>query len=353
MIRSIMILFLLATVICLQPLQVVAQDKEIPIIVDKSDDSMAADSNRTVEVVRDQPAEEKAAEPAPVVKPVARPAKGTARVVRGAAPLQPLIRTFRKYRSDADFDPRLTASGDDADQAGAEKLRKELLRWKQMRIEAKGLKTKKDPGFEKLYTEIRDLEEKIIKDYAPQTDVAVVEAGEPGGAEDVANDGVEEIAAKTETGRLLLEKLKARGNEEATDAVADGDETMAVEKASAGQRLDTLRKEREPRGFKPANIRWTPRRITLNQLQPGESGRTMFTIENKGKTTYQGAIVPIEEWIQVNPPTVFLEPRSSIVIDVIATAPDRKKVRLEGSIEIRSPGESSRRVPIVLRTVRR
>ena len=50
---------------------------------------------------------------------------------------------------------------------------------------------------------------------------------------------------------------------------------------------------------------------------------------------------------------LFTEAKSEIDVDVTIRAPEEKEVRLEGSVEIRTVGESSKRIPIVLRTVRR
>ncbi len=93
--------------------------------------------------------------------------------------------------------------------------------------------------------------------------------------------------------------------------------------------------------------------MLFNRLEPGGSDRSVFTIRNVGRSTFEGAIVAIEEWISVAPPTVIIEPNAEIEIDVQVKAPEKKNVRVEGSIEIRSVGESSRRVPVVLRTVRK
>jgi hypothetical protein len=336
-----------------------SQSKEIPIIVEDSG-SVSAVGSESVQVVKNDEKDGSNGENEH------RSVKKVAKRVRKGAALQKLIKTFLKYNKGVVFDERYYDENSEAySKKESENLRKTLIKWKKMRIRAKGLKRKKDPKFDELYKEIKEFEKRIAKKYGPAGEVeeeVVVEKKEKEGgiSEESKNSEIEsDIVPETETGRILLKKLLARGSEESEEVATDiqevgkRDEDLEREKRSAEKELKKIRREREGRKHRKSNIKWRPGRVCFNRLQPEQRATLSFNIKNRGKYPFEGAIVPIEEWISVNPPTIYLEPRSDIDIDVTVVAPDKKKMRVEGSVEIRGVGEPSRRVPIVVRTVRK
>jgi hypothetical protein len=331
-----------------------AQEKEIPIIIEETDNSSRNDTSspgRTVEIIRNEDKQKQS--------------RKTAKIVRRGSSVEKLVRTFKKYCSHIDVaENYYDSSHENFRPEESARLKSDLTKWKKMRIKAKAMKRNNDPEFEEMYTKIKDFEKQIGVAYGHDslntTKTAVVETiDETLEKKDSASDEIQtEIVAQTETGQRLLENLKKRAQGDVQENISDNAEDMvsedlAKEKQTANKRLKQIRTEREGGKFHPSNIRWSPRRVTYNKIQPDSKAASSFTLRNRGKYPFEGAIVPIESWITVTPPTVYLEPRSEIDIDVIITAPGRKKARIEGSIEIRSVGESSRRIPIVVRTVRR
>ncbi|HOD41923.1 MAG TPA: hypothetical protein PKW98_06450 [Candidatus Wallbacteria bacterium] len=270
----------------------------------------------------------KAAKKAPVKKAAkAKPEK------KGET-LSSLIKTFNSVHKDIEFAQKyVNPKSEEFDKTMAKALANDLLKWKKAKIQIKKLKKDKSPKLEATEEKLKELEESIVAKYTE----SAAPAAEETATEETAS-GDEEAVAKTEKGKEILEKLKQkRASEEGT---------AEAEKPA---------EESKPEAEKPAvkqlsKLRINPSRALYNRIEPGAEATTRISVRNQAKSVYEGTVVPIENWITVNPTVVTIEPGSSIDVEVNITAPSAPKTRLEGSIELRTEGESSKRVPVVVRT---
>lgn len=273
------------------------------------------------------------AKKAEVKKAAAKKTAAKATAKKGET-LSSLIKTFKSVHKDVEFAQKyVNPKSEEFDKTMAKALANDLLKWKKSKIQIKKLKKDKSPKLEASEEKLKELEENILAKYTE----SAAPAEEPASEE---NAGGEEAVAKTERGKEILEKLKQkRSGEEASEAASE--EKHAEEKAPA---------EEKPAVKQPSKLRISPSRALYNRLEPGAEATTRITVRNQAKSTYEGTVVPIENWITVNPTVVTIEPGSSIDIEVGITAQSTSKSRLEGSIELRTEGESSRRIPVVVRT---
>lgn len=343
--------------------QAAGAEKEIPIIVEE--EAAAPEAGKKAEIVTApaaaETAKKKAAKKAaPAAAEAAKPV-AEAKRLRGGESAARLMKTFVKYRPDIALDPSCYDEGSAGfDEERARGLADEITAWKKLRLEAKALKGKDAAAFEKKYQEVRSLEERIRAAYgkgAAPAAAAETAADEPE-AGNAAASAAAALAreAKTPEARRILERVAGKGapiKEEERAKRSEDEEDRRASRDEAEERMEKVRREREGSRYLPSKIRFRPSRVLFNRLEPGGTERSVFTIRNAGRSTFEGAVVAIEDWIAVTPPTVLIEPNAEIEIDVQVKAPEKKNARVEGSIEIRSVGESSRRVPIVLRTVRK
>jgi len=282
--------------------------------------------------------EEKAAAEAPAEKPAKKAAakKATAKkavaakkVTKGET-LTSLVKAFKAVHSDVVFAEKYTnTKAEGFDKPMAKALANDLMKWKKAKIEVKKLKAAKSAKAEAKESSLKELEESILAKYTESAETAKSE-------EALAGD---ENSPKTEKGKEILEKLKKK------QMAADGEEKAAEEKAAEEK------KDAEKPAVKTAsNIRVEPSRALYNRIEPGAEATTKITLKNRAKSVFEGTIVPVENWITVNPTTVTIEPGSKIDVDVTIKAQETSKSRLEGTIELRTEGESSKRIPAVVRT---
>jgi hypothetical protein len=243
--------------------------------------------------------------------------------------LSSLIKTFNSVHKDIEFAQKyVNPKSDEFDKTMAKALANDLLKWKKAKIQIKKLKKEKSPKLEASGEKLKELEENILAKYTESAAPAEEEAAS------------EEAVAKTERGKDILEKLKnKRASEE--DAEAASEEKPAEDSAPA---------EEKPAVKQPSKLRITPSRALYNRLEAGAEATTRLTVRNQARATYEGTVVPIENWITVNPTVVTIEPGSSIDIEVSIVAPSAAKARIEGTVELRTEGESSKRIPVVART---
>ena len=285
-----------------------------------------------------QEAEPEAVPEAPGVKKAVKKA-GKKTAVKAAAKkgetLSSLIKTFNSVHKDIEFAQKyVNPKSDEFDKTMAKALANDLLKWKKAKIQIKKLKKDKSPKLEASEEKLKELEENILAKY---TESAAPAAEEAASEESAAS---EEAVAKTERGKEILEKLKnKRASEEGAEAASE--EKPAEEKAPA---------EEKPAVKQPSKLRINPSRALYNRLESGAEATTRLTVRNQARSTYEGTVVPIENWITVNPTVVTIEPGSSIDIEVSIVAPSAAKARIEGTVELRTEGESSKRIPVVVRT---
>ncbi|HNY11823.1 MAG TPA: hypothetical protein PKK26_09565 [Candidatus Wallbacteria bacterium] len=273
--------------------------------------------------------EEKAAE-APAEKPAKKTTKKAvaAKKVTKGETLKSLLKAFKAVHSDVVFAEKYTnTKAEGFDKAMAKALANDLMKWKKLKIEVKKLKAAKSPKAASKGNALKELEESILAKYTESA-----EAAKP---EEAVTD--EENSPKTEKGREILEKLKNK------QMAKDGAEEKAAE-APAEKPAE------KPAVKEASNIRVEPSRALYNRIEPAAEATTKITLKNRAKSVYEGTVVPVENWITVNPTTVTIEPGSKIDVDVTIKAQETSKSRLEGSIELRTEGESSKRVPVVVRT---
>jgi len=284
--------------------------------------------------------EEKAAE-APAAAPAEKPAKKAAakkvtakkavaakKVTKGET-LTSLLKAFKAVHSDVVFAEKYTsAKAEGFDKPMAKALANDLMKWKKARIEVKKLKAAKSAKAEAKENSLKELEESILAKYTESAETAKTE-------ETVSGD---ENSPKTEKGKEILEKLKKK------QLAADGEEKASEEKKDAEKPAE------KPAVKTASNIRVEPSRALYNRIEPGAEATTKLTLKNRAKSVFEGTIVPVENWITVNPTTVTIEPGSKIDIDVTIKAQETSKTRLEGTIELRTEGESSKRIATVVRT---
>jgi len=282
-----------------------------------------------------QEAEPEAVPEAPVVKKAVKKAvKKTA--VKAAAKkgetLSSLIKTFNSVHKDIEFAQKyVNPKSDEFDKTMAKALANDLLKWKKAKIQIKKLKKTKSPKLEASEEKLKELEENILAKYTESAAPAEEEAA----SEESAVS--EEAVAKTERGKEILEKLKnKRASEEGAEAASE--EKPAEDNAPA---------EEKPVVKQPSKLRISPSRALYNRLETGAEATTRLTVRNQARSTYEGTVVPIENWITVNPTVVTIEPGSSIDIEVSVVAPSAAKARIEGTVELRTEGESSKRIPVV------
>lgn len=344
-------------------------DREIPILVEEEEAGVSAGKTATIvsaapakpaaKPAAKQPGKAPAADAAASVKSAA---PGEARKLRGGEPVDKLVKTFEKYRPDAEIDP----AAYDEKRAGFDAARADLLAaritdWKKLRLDARAQKGKDEEKFEQLVRKVRALEDKILADFGAGASIGkpAVAADEPAPPRVEAGKAVAVDAARTAEARRMIERTRdgdaaaepKRGPRATNED--DEEEDLRAARDGAEQRLEKVRREREGSKYMPSKLRLRPARVLFNRLDPGGEERGALVIRNAGRTPFEGAVVAIEEWISVSPPTVYIEPNAELELDVHVSAPDKKNARIEGSIEIRSVGESSRRVPVVLRTTRK
>lgn len=292
-------------------------------------------------------AQEEEAEAAPVVKKAAAkkaPVKKTAAKAtaeKKGETLSSLIKTFNSVHKDIEFAQKyVNPKSDEFDRTMAKALANDLLKWKKAKIQIKKLKKEKSPKLGASEEKLKELEENILAKYTESAAPVAYEPDEeesaPAGDETEAAD--EKAIAKTEKGKEILEKLKQKRASETESS--DAEESREEEKPEV----------EKPVVKTPSKLRINPVRALYNRMEPGAEGSARLTLRNQAKSTYEGTVVPIENWISVNPTVVTIEPGSSIDVEVIVTAQETSKTRLEGTIELRTEGESSRRVPVVVRT---
>ncbi len=275
------------------------------------------------------PAAKKAVKKAAVKKTAAKAA------AKKGETLSSLIKTFNSVHKDIEFAQKyVNPKSEEFDKTMAKALANDLLKWKKAKIQIKKLKKDKSPKLEASEEKLKELEENILAKY---TESAAPAAEEAASEEKAAG---EEAVAKTERGKEILEKLKnKRASEEGAEAASE--EKPAEEKAPA---------EEKPAVKQPSKLRISPSRALYNRLETGAEATTRLTIRNQARSAYEGTVVPIENWITVNPTVVTIEPGSSIDVEVSITAPSAAKARIEGTVELRTEGESSKRIPVVVRT---
>ena|GEM_PF-7073126 len=295
--------------------------------------------NLNYAAAQDEPAAAEAAPSTEAVKKTAKKApakKATAAKAKKGETLQSLVKTFKSVHKDIEFAEKyINTKSDDFDKAMAKALANDLLKWKKMKIQIKKLKKDKSPKLEASEEKLKELEESIIAKYTESASAAAASESE-------ASD---ENAAKTEKGKEILEKLKQKRLQEEG---ASSETAAASEEKPASS--EEKKPEEKPAVKEPAKIRINPNRALYNKLDPGAEASTKVTIKNLSKAAYEGTVVPIENWITVNPTVVTIEPGSSIDIEVSVKAQETSKTRLEGTIELRTEGESSKRIPVVVRT---
>ncbi len=295
--------------------------------------------------------EEEAEAAAPVVKKAAAkkvPAKKTAAkatAVKKGETLSSLIKTFNSVHKDIEFAQKyINPKSDEFDRTMAKALANDLLKWKKAKIQIKKLKKDKSPKLGASEEKLKELEENILAKYT-ESAAPVEQEEESAPAADETEAAGEDAIAKTEKGKEILEKLRQkRASETESSEAEEGGETekAPVEKAEA--------EAEKPAVKTPSKLRVNPSRALYNRMEPGAEGSARLTIRNQAKSTFEGTVVPIENWISVNPTVVTIEAGSSIDVEVIVTAQETAKTRLEGTIELRTEGESSRRIPVVVRT---
>ncbi len=294
-------------------------------------------------------AQEEESAAAPEVKKTAKkaPAKKTAAKAtpkKKGETLSSLIKTFNSVHKDVEFAQKfVNPKSEEFDKTMAKALANDLLKWKKAKIQIKKLKKDKSPKLEASEEKLKELEENILAKY---TESAAPLEEEHAVEESAATESESESAiAKTEKGREILEKLKQkRARDEEESAAATEEQRHEEEKPAEEKQAE------KPAVKTPSRLRINPNRALYNRLEPGAEAATRINIRNQAKSVYEGTVVPIENWITVNPTVVTIEPGSSIDIDVNITAQETPKTRLEGSIELRTEGESSKRIPVVVRT---
>lgn len=286
--------------------------------------------------------EEEAEAAAPVVKKAAEkkaPVKKTAAKAtadKKGETLSSLIKTFNSVHKDIEFAQKyVNPKSEEFDRTMAKALANDLLKWKKAKIQIKKLKKEKSPKLGASEEKLKELEENILAKY---TESAAPVAYEPDEEESAAAEESQKAIAKTGKGKEILEKLRQKRASE--EEPADTHESSEEEKT----------KVEKPVVKTPSKLRINPVRALYNRMDPGAEGSTRLTLRNQAKSVYEGTVVPIENWISVNPTVVTIEPGSSIDVEVIVTAQETSKTRLEGTIELRTEGESSRRIPVVVRT---
>jgi len=293
-------------------------------------------------------AQEEESAAAPEVKKTAKkaPAKKTAAKAtpkKKGETLSSLIKTFNSVHKDVEFAQKfVNPKSEEFDKTMAKALANDLLKWKKAKIQIKKLKKDKSPKLEASEEKLKELEENILAKY---TESAAPIEEEPAVEESAAAESESESAiAKTEKGREILEKLKQKRAREVEESAAAAEERHEEEKPAEEKQAE------KPAVKTLSRLRINPGRALYNRLEPGAEAATRLNIRNQAKSVYEGTVVPIENWITVNPTVITIEPGSSIDIDVNITAQETSKTRLEGSIELRTEGESSRRIPVVVRT---
>ncbi len=297
--------------------------------------------------------EEEAEATAPVVKKAAvkktavkkAPAKKTAAKAtaeKKGETLSSLIKTFNSVHKDIEFAQKyVNPKSEEFDRTMAKALANDLLKWKKAKIQIKKLKKDKSPKLKASEEKLKELEENILAKYTESA--APVEPEESASAADENEAAGEDAIAKTEKGKEILEKLRQkRASETESSSNEEGGEAekTPVEKAEV----------EKPAVKTTSKLRINPVRALYNRMEPGAEGSARITLRNQAKSTYEGTVVPIENWISVNPTVVTIEPGSSIDVEVIVTSQETSKTRLEGTIELRTEGESSKRIPVVVRT---
>lgn len=348
-------------------------EREIPIVVEE-EAGEAAYAGKKAQIVTDagvaapvakKKADAKAKPAEAKVKPADVP--GEAKKLRSGESVDKLVKTFVKYRPDAEIDPSFhDAKAPGYDAARADELSSAITSWKKLRLEARALKGKDEEKFDRKVRDVRALEERILAEFGTGRQAAKADAAETGaeGADlsPAKKEAVPGIEPKTAEAKRILERSRVpdpeetKGGKETKARVTNADdeeEDRAAARDESERRLEKVRKEREGAKYMPAKLRLRPARVLFNRVDPGAEQRGVFVLRNAGRTPFEGAIVAIEDWISVSPPTVFIEPNAEIEIDVQITAPDKKNTRYEGSVEIRAVGESSRRIPVVVRTARK
>ncbi|MEZ7893460.1 MAG: hypothetical protein QMC67_17125 [Candidatus Wallbacteria bacterium] len=239
--------------------------------------------------------------------------------------LSNLVKAFNAVHPDVVFAAKyVNSKSEDFDKAMAKALANDLLKWKKLKIQIKNLKKSKSADLDAKNEELKELEGSIIAKYT--------EGAAP--AEGAADEN--SLEPKTEKGKEILEKLRQK---------------KAGEEGAAPAEEEKKAEEPKPAVAKtPSNVRVEPKRACYNNIEPNGESTTRVTFVNKGKSVFEGTVVPIENWISVNPTTVTIEPGSKIDVDVTIKAQESSKTRFEGSIELRTEGESSRRIPVVVRT---
>ncbi len=291
--------------------------------------------------------EEESEAAAPVVKKAAaKKAKVKKTAVKAAAEkkgetLSSLIKTFNSVHKDIEFAQKyVNPKSEEFDRTMAKALANDLLKWKKAKIQIKKLKKDKSPKLSASEEKLKELEENILAKY---TESAAPVAYESDEEESGAAEESKTAIAKTEKGKEILEKLRQKRASE--EEPAGSSESGEEERTEAGK--DKVEK---PAVKTPSKLRISPSRALYNRMEPGSEGSVRLTIRNQAKSVYEGTVVPIENWISVNPTVVTIEPGSSIDVEVIITSQETSKTRLEGTIELRTEGESSRRIPVVVRT---
>jgi len=326
-----------------------ATEKAAPAAVEEKAAPAAAAEEKVA------PAEEKAVPEAPAekkAKPAAKKADATkaktaAKKVTKGETLTSLVKTFTSVHKDVKFAAKYVNQKDaEFDRTMAKALANELLKWKKAKIALKKAKKAKGADVEAKEAEIKEMEENIIAKYT--------EGAEPASSEEKAAAKTEEpaseeasVSPKTEKGKEILEKLRKKQKASETEKTA---EEAKEEKAPAADEKKPAEEAKPAAAKEPAKIRVEPRRALYNKIEPSAEATTKITIRNVGRSAFEGTVVPIEEWISVNPTTITVEPGSRIDVDVTIKAQATSRTRLEGTIEVRSEGASSHRVPVVIRT---